>query len=250
MNPVTERFSIECRKTKSKAITMTNHNKRKQHNEPMRTRSKYTWPASSAGKRVRRSCDWSWFCIWLVEKVAKVFLKPIIERSTAKPKQFSDYFRHSIANRSKQFCSPVCQPLVLINSIVLYLADNRCESDSGWRSTACGSSWTQWLGHLFVQRVESQQSRGIRGQSLPSNLPVSVVYYLICSKPCFRKPLNSLMGHFPVALCLGFKTSLGAKPFKCVWFEWMNTREKLIFIWKVVHQDSFWNRGKRPIVFA
>ena len=33
-----ERFSIECRKTKTKtkAITMANHNKRKQHNEPMR----------------------------------------------------------------------------------------------------------------------------------------------------------------------------------------------------------------------
>ena len=29
-----ERFSIECRKTKTKAITMTNHDKRKQQNEP------------------------------------------------------------------------------------------------------------------------------------------------------------------------------------------------------------------------
>ena len=37
-----EQFSIECRKTKTKAITMANHNKRKQHNEPMRTQSKYT----------------------------------------------------------------------------------------------------------------------------------------------------------------------------------------------------------------
>ena len=35
-------FNIEVRKTKTKAITMANHNKRKQHNEPMRTRSKYT----------------------------------------------------------------------------------------------------------------------------------------------------------------------------------------------------------------
>ena len=36
------RFSIECRETKTRAITMANHNKRKQYNEPMRTRSKYT----------------------------------------------------------------------------------------------------------------------------------------------------------------------------------------------------------------
>ena len=32
----------ECRKTKTKAITMADHNKRRQHNEPMRTQSKFT----------------------------------------------------------------------------------------------------------------------------------------------------------------------------------------------------------------
>ena len=37
-----ERFSIECRKTKTSAITMADHNKRKQLNEPMKTWSKYT----------------------------------------------------------------------------------------------------------------------------------------------------------------------------------------------------------------
>ena len=37
---VLERFSIECRKTKTKVITPTNHKKRKQLNEPIRTRSK------------------------------------------------------------------------------------------------------------------------------------------------------------------------------------------------------------------
>ena len=36
------RFSIECRKNKTKPITMANHSKRTQRNEPMRTRSKYT----------------------------------------------------------------------------------------------------------------------------------------------------------------------------------------------------------------
>ena len=36
-----ERFSNECRKTKTKVITPANHNKHKLHNEPIRTRSKY-----------------------------------------------------------------------------------------------------------------------------------------------------------------------------------------------------------------
>ena len=53
-----ERFSNECRKTKTKVITPANHNKHKLPNEPIRTRSKYMSPASSAGKRVRASRDW------------------------------------------------------------------------------------------------------------------------------------------------------------------------------------------------
>ena len=36
-----ERFSNECRKTKTKIITPANHNKHKLPNEPIRTRSKY-----------------------------------------------------------------------------------------------------------------------------------------------------------------------------------------------------------------
>ena len=50
-NLIKERFSIECRETNSKAITMANHNKRKQHNEPMRTRSKYTYLTLTSAKR-------------------------------------------------------------------------------------------------------------------------------------------------------------------------------------------------------
>ena len=55
---IIERFSNECRKTKTKVITPANHNKHKLPNEPIRTRSKYMSPASSAGKRVRASRDW------------------------------------------------------------------------------------------------------------------------------------------------------------------------------------------------
>ena len=56
-----ERFSVECRKTKTKVITLTNHNSGKQSNKPIRTRSKYMKPAPSAGKRVQASHDWFWF---------------------------------------------------------------------------------------------------------------------------------------------------------------------------------------------
>ena len=56
-----ERFSFECRKTKTKVITLTNHNSRKQFNEPIRARSKYMSPVPSAGKRVRVSHNWFWF---------------------------------------------------------------------------------------------------------------------------------------------------------------------------------------------
>ena len=36
-----EQFLIECRKTKTKVITLTNNNRGKQCNEPIRIRSKY-----------------------------------------------------------------------------------------------------------------------------------------------------------------------------------------------------------------
>ena len=45
------------RKTKTKAITMTNHNNHKQRNEPMKTQRKYKKPLTSAGKRVRPSSN-------------------------------------------------------------------------------------------------------------------------------------------------------------------------------------------------
>ena len=36
-----ERFSFEFHETKAKVISLSNHNRRKQHNEPIRIRSKY-----------------------------------------------------------------------------------------------------------------------------------------------------------------------------------------------------------------
>ena len=58
-----ERFSTKCRKTKTKVITLTNHSRHKQHNEPIRTRSKYT--LVTVTMRVRRVYDRSaLFLLW------------------------------------------------------------------------------------------------------------------------------------------------------------------------------------------
>ena len=68
----TERFSNECRETKTKVITLANHSRRKQCNESIRIQSKCVQLAPSAGKRVRARHDCFWFGFSLVEKVARV----------------------------------------------------------------------------------------------------------------------------------------------------------------------------------
>ena len=70
-----ERFSSDCRKTKTKAITPTNHNRNKQHDEPITIPSNYLKLARSAGK-VTRTCRhwfWFWFCFSLAEKLVRLF---------------------------------------------------------------------------------------------------------------------------------------------------------------------------------
>ena len=67
-------FSFECRKTKTKVITLANQNRRKQRNEPIRNRSKYMQLTPSAGKRMGARHDWFWFCFSLVENVVRVLL--------------------------------------------------------------------------------------------------------------------------------------------------------------------------------
>ena len=73
---------------------MANHNKRKQRNEPIRARSKTVTDAKRGKTRATNWPSRDWLSRW------REFFKPIKERSKAKPKQFSDYFRHSIENRS------------------------------------------------------------------------------------------------------------------------------------------------------
>ena len=67
INNSLERFSFESRKTKTKAITLTNHNT---ENSAM-NQSKFE---ENAGKHVRSSHDWFWFSFSLVKKVARVLL--------------------------------------------------------------------------------------------------------------------------------------------------------------------------------
>ena len=58
-----ERFSLDCSKTKTKVITLDNHNRRRQSSEPIGTQNKYISPAPSAGKRVPVSHNWFWSLI-------------------------------------------------------------------------------------------------------------------------------------------------------------------------------------------
>ena len=81
---------------------MTNHNKHKQL-----TQWTNELEANTRNRRQVRenACDqvvigFGFASDWL--RRWREFFKPITERSKAKPKQFSDYFRQSIENRSIQ----------------------------------------------------------------------------------------------------------------------------------------------------
>ena len=56
-----EWFSFECRKTKTKVITLANHIGHRQYIEPIKTRSNYMWLTQSAEKCMRARHNWLWF---------------------------------------------------------------------------------------------------------------------------------------------------------------------------------------------
>ena len=56
-----ERFSNDCRKTKTKAITPSNHDRGKQRDEPITIPSNYLKLAERAGKITRTWRNWFWF---------------------------------------------------------------------------------------------------------------------------------------------------------------------------------------------
>ena len=64
---IIEKFSIDCRKTNTKVISLADHKGHRQSNEQIQTQSKYMQQARSAGKRARASHE------ILVEKVARSF---------------------------------------------------------------------------------------------------------------------------------------------------------------------------------
>jgi len=70
--------------------------------------------------------------------------------------------------------------------------------------------------------------------------------YQRCSLPEHLKD-EQYISHFRVAFCLCVKTSLCAKPFMkmCCAYRFIFMQTKLIFIWKVLNEDSFWNRHKK-----
>ena len=68
---VSEPFSIECRETKTKVMTLANHEARRKSNEPIKTRSLSRPADGRRGKRVRTCHDWFWFYFWLDEKVVR-----------------------------------------------------------------------------------------------------------------------------------------------------------------------------------
>ena len=59
-NIILERFSIECRKTKTKVITLANHKGHIQFSEPIKTPSNYVHVAEKKrGKtRAKVACEW------------------------------------------------------------------------------------------------------------------------------------------------------------------------------------------------
>ena len=67
---VVERFSNDCRKTKTKVTTPTNHNRRKQRDEPIKIPRNHSSLAQSAGKIACTRGDWFGFCFSLATKLA------------------------------------------------------------------------------------------------------------------------------------------------------------------------------------
>ena len=53
---------------------------------------------------MQASHDWFWICLLLAEEVARVFTNQSQHIEKVKPEQTSNYFRHSIENRSNLNC--------------------------------------------------------------------------------------------------------------------------------------------------
>ena len=88
-NNVLEWFSIECRKTNAKVITLANHKGRRAIHYPIKTQSNYTKRGKTYASKSRLvlvllAISFGFTSDWL--RNWRVFFKPITERRNAKPK--------------------------------------------------------------------------------------------------------------------------------------------------------------------
>ena len=99
-----EWFSFECRKTKTKVITLANHIGHRQYIEPIKTRSNYMWLTQSAGKSCERvTIGFGFTSDWM--KRWRESFKPIASCRKCKTNYFSTlkwkplyYTIHSVGN--------------------------------------------------------------------------------------------------------------------------------------------------------
>ena len=83
-----EWFSFECRKTKTKVITLANHIGHRQYIEPIKTRSNYMWLTQSAGKSCERvTIGFGFTSDWM--KRWRESFKPIVSCRKCKTNYFS-----------------------------------------------------------------------------------------------------------------------------------------------------------------
>ena len=78
-----EQFSIECRKTKTKVITLASHKGRRAIHCPIKTRSNYT----KRGKSCASKSQLVLVLLLIGRESGASFFKPITKRSNAKPKK-------------------------------------------------------------------------------------------------------------------------------------------------------------------
>ena len=97
MTDCLEQISIECRETKTKVITLANQKVRRQSSKPISKLEVIPRSRHKAQENVHaRATIGSGFTSDWLKKWRENF-KSITEWSNAKPKQFTNYFRHSIA---------------------------------------------------------------------------------------------------------------------------------------------------------
>ena len=93
---IIERFSTECRKAKTKAITLTNHKRRKQRNEPIKERSNSI--PCKAREKACKQVTMVLVVLLIGWRVARGLLIKQSHKSRVNPKQTQIAFNNLIEN--------------------------------------------------------------------------------------------------------------------------------------------------------